>query len=284
MKRHIKIVVSACVFAASAIGGAIQRLFAPAAQPHLTILYYHGVPKASMANFQRQMAMLARRARVVAADWDGGGLEDEPAHRRPTVAITFDDAFDSVIDNAVPVLAAHGFHCTIFAPSGWLGRHPSWSIDTAIDSTERVADAPRLSNVSCDSIAIGSHSVTHPRLSAIALDAARHEIEQSMQDLTAITGRHVRSFAFPYGDHNESVIELCRSAGYTQVYTIKPIPVVPGSGALVRGRVAVDPDDGPLEFLLKLTGSYRWMTIASAIKRKVALFRKHGRRSRGLSA
>jgi peptidoglycan/xylan/chitin deacetylase (PgdA/CDA1 family) len=283
VKRHIKMAVSACVFAGSMASDAMRRAFGSSKKPNLTILYYHGVPKDRLASFERQMAMLARRARVVEADWDGDGSYRAPADRRPIVAITFDDALDSVFHYAVPVLAAHGFHCTIFVPSGWLGQSPSWSMDTEVDCTEHVAGTERLSQVRNDLVTIGSHTVTHPHLSALSIDAARREVVQSMRDLTAITGGHVRSLAFPYGDHDDPVIELCRSVGYTRVYTIKPVPVLLGQGAFVRGRVAVGPGDGPFEFWLKLTGSYRWMPLASAIKRKLSLCRTGRARRRSLA-
>jgi peptidoglycan/xylan/chitin deacetylase (PgdA/CDA1 family) len=213
--------------------------------------------------------MLARQARVVAADWDGDGPDGPSANRRPIVAIAFDDAFESVFDNAVPILAAYGFRCTVFVPSGYIGQPPSWITDSDPDSAERVAGAERLSHLAGDVVTIGSHTVTHARLSALSRDAARREIVQSRQDLSALTGQTVTSLAFPYGDHNEYLIELCRSSGYKQVYTIQPVSVSPGSGAFARGRVAVDPSDGRFEFLLKVSGAYQWMCIASSIKSRL---------------
>jgi peptidoglycan/xylan/chitin deacetylase (PgdA/CDA1 family) len=268
IKRYVKIAVSAWVFAGLTTAAAFRRLSGLEARPCLTILYYHALPKAWVPGFERQMAMLARWARVVAADWEGDGIDQSVADHRYTVAITFDDAFESVLDNAVPVLAAHGFHCTIFAPSGCFGQSPSWAMETEEDSTERVADAERLSRLPGDLVTIGSHTVTHPRLTALSNETARRELIQSMQDLTVLTGTSVRLLAFPYGDHDDAVVELCRSSGYRHVYTIRPTPVQLGSDEFARGRVAVGPSDGPLEFFLKLTGSYRWLPVASAIKSK----------------
>jgi peptidoglycan/xylan/chitin deacetylase (PgdA/CDA1 family) len=282
MKRYVKMAVSACVLAGLTAAVTIRRLFGSDRQPYLTILYYHALPKAQLSGFKRQMDMLARRARVVAADWDGDRPDQPSSDHRYIVAITFDDAFEGVLDNAVPVLAAHGFHCTIFAPSGCLGQPPSWAMETEADRSERVADAERLSRLPGDLVTIGSHTVTHPHLTALSTEAARRELIQSIQDLTVLTGKSVRLLAFPYGDHDDAVVELCRSSGYRHVYTIEPTPVWPGAGEFARGRVAVDPGDGPLEFLLKLTGSYRWLPIASAVKRKLpsSLYARPGTGSR----
>ena len=107
------------------------------------------------------MATLSRRARVVPADWAG---ETDPA--RPTVAITFDDAFVSVADNALPELARHGLPCTVFAPSGVLGRRPDWAMEPGVAGDEIVLDADRLRNVCGPLVTIGSHSVSHPALTS----------------------------------------------------------------------------------------------------------------------
>jgi peptidoglycan/xylan/chitin deacetylase (PgdA/CDA1 family) len=269
MKRQIKIAVSACFLVASMAVRRLKYLFGLCERERLTILYYHAVRKSSLSGFERQMDLLARRARVVPADWDGDGPDGASVSRRPIVAIAFDDAFESVFDNAVPVLEAHGFRCTVFVPSGCIGQTPSWAMETDADRTERVASAERLAQVPEDVVTIGSHTVTHPRLSSLPREAARREIEQSMRDLSALTGKTVTSLAFPYGDHDDDLIELCRRSGYKQVYTIQPVPVLPGSGAFARGRVAVDPSDGQFEFLLKMSGAYQWMCVASALKKRL---------------
>ena len=267
MTRYIRIAVSLCVFALSMAIAAIRSLVGVPPRRTLTIIYYHAVPKFRTADFTRQMQMLARRACVVAADWDGGGVDRFSGQPRRLVAITFDDAFESVLDNALPVLAAHGFHCTIFAPSGCLGQAPAWSMENQTDRSERVADASRLAQLPRDCVTIGSHTVTHPHLTELSEHDAREELARSMRELTEVAGRSVDLLAFPYGDHNDAVVGLCRDVGYRHVFSIQARTVC--AGEFVRGRVATDASDGKLEFFLKINGAYRWLPIAWAIKRKL---------------
>ncbi len=42
--------------------------------------------------------------------------------RYTLLAITFDDAYVNLLDNALPVLAAYGLPATIFAPVNYLGK------------------------------------------------------------------------------------------------------------------------------------------------------------------
>jgi peptidoglycan/xylan/chitin deacetylase (PgdA/CDA1 family) len=247
--RIVRCVMTAC-------GRSIPKL--------LIVLYYHSVPLSKRAGFARQLNMLERHARVVPADWCG---ETDP--KCATVAITFDDAFNSVVDNALPELAERGFPYTIFVPSGVLGRTPDWPMEGSDDRAEVVVDAARLRGLRGPLVAIGAHSVSHPRLTRVDPERARAEIVESRAAIAEIIGDSVTLFAFPYGDCDASVVDICRQEGFKHVFTIMPEPVDLSDGALVRGRVSVDPDDGDLEFFLKMSGAYAWMPLATALLRRL---------------
>src|SRR5262249_36275419 len=112
VKRYVKIAISGLYFVCNWTMRRLKQALGRNLPPSMTILYYHSVPSSKRSGFARQMEVLAQRAQIVPADWSG---EIDPA--RPTVAITFDDAFTSVIDNALPELAKRGLPCTIFVPS-----------------------------------------------------------------------------------------------------------------------------------------------------------------------
>jgi peptidoglycan/xylan/chitin deacetylase (PgdA/CDA1 family) len=197
---------------------------------------------------------------------------------KPNVAITFDDAYVSVAENALPELSARGFHSTIFVPVGSLGSHPTWVMENSgFDSDETVMSAEQIAILPSPHVTLGSHSVTHPHLSRMDLREARKEIEGSRHKLQTLTAEDIRVFAFPYGDHNASTVDLCRVAGYDYVFGIEPHPVATEHSDFVRGRVQVEPFDGPLEFFLKYNGAYAWVSYASALKRKLrSIFGRFG--------
>src|SRR5687768_2861278 len=66
-------------------------------------------------------------------------------------------------------------------------------------------------------VEVGSHTVTHPVLSALPADAQRTEIERSKADLEEMLAHPVTSFAYPFGtrsDYSEETVALVRGAGY----------------------------------------------------------------------
>jgi peptidoglycan/xylan/chitin deacetylase (PgdA/CDA1 family) len=107
---------------------------------------------------------------------------------------------------------------------------------------------------------IGAHTVSHPILTSLGDDAARHEIVQCKRDLEAITGTAVRYFAYPNGkvgkDFDDRHVEMVRTAGFTAAFTTEVGAAVQGQDLfrLPRSRPW---DSNPVFFGLRLL---RWLT------------------------
>ena len=244
----------------------VYRLLGKAVPPTWVVLYYHSIPKEKRSGFARQMDGLLRRSTPLRAD---ARLSGSAVGRYASV--TFDDAYQNVLENALPELAARRIPATLFIVSGCLGRTPNWkdyspSGDPAMN--EPLLTEDQLKKMPADLVQIGSHTRTHPMLQQLSEQEARNELSQSRARLREILQTDVKLFSFPYGGFNEDLIDWCRDAGYEKVFTTIPRPVAVRGNEFAVGRVTVDPDDGPLEFSLKLSGAYRWRPYAATLKRK----------------
>ncbi len=230
----------------------------------LVILYYHAVREDAVAQFSRQISALKAYADIVPADYVGS------PGRRPKAAITFDDAFESVFENALPKLKDAGVPSTIFVPIGQMGANPDWQMETAaIDRAEVVANENRLRSLSPDLVTLGAHSRTHPHLTQVGDAHAQDEIAGAKVDMEKMFGLPVTLFAFPYGDFDDRALRLCANAGYRFVFSIGPGSIPVSDQHMLRPRVSVDPTDHPLEFWLKIRGAYDWMPSASSLKHRL---------------
>jgi peptidoglycan/xylan/chitin deacetylase (PgdA/CDA1 family) len=264
MRRRAKVLVSAiCWIGQQTVLVARKLLGQPGASP-LVVLYYHGVPSHQRPRFATQLDELARRVDVVAPDFKGPS-----ASMRRRVAITFDDALQSVYDNALPELASRHLPCTIFVPAAALGRCPDWEGEVGGELPDPVMAAQVVKSLAGPLVTIGAHSLSHPRLSRIPRDDARREIAGSKAVLEELIGRGVTLFAFPYGDFDAETAGMCEEAGFAHAFSIIPERVDPARRAFLTGRVAVDPGDGPFEFFLKSTGAYAWVRTYEAFKELV---------------
>jgi peptidoglycan/xylan/chitin deacetylase (PgdA/CDA1 family) len=67
-------------------------------------------------------------------------------------------------------------------------------------------------------VKIGAHTVSHPVLGNLTLDAQRREIRSSKQCLEAMVGRSVEAFAYPYGtkaDYTNATAALVEEQGFS---------------------------------------------------------------------
>jgi peptidoglycan/xylan/chitin deacetylase (PgdA/CDA1 family) len=271
VKKTAKIAISLVYYLVDSACRIAVRLVGRKPAGRLVVLYYHSVPADS--GFARQVDTVARRAGVVPSDYVGT-LE----RGRHYVAITFDDAYQSVVEHAVPELTRRSLAATIFVPVGMIAQTPDWDMEgDDPDAAETVMTEEQLRALPKDLIAIGSHSVSHSRLPEVDDTRLREELAGSRKRLEELLGRKISTLAFPYGAHDDRVVEACRDAGYERVFSIVPRHARPDGEDFVRGRVSVEPRDGALEFFLKMHGAYRWMVCASALKR---LFRRRRRAAR----
>jgi peptidoglycan-N-acetylglucosamine deacetylase len=68
---------------------------------------------------------------------------------------------------------------------------------------------------------IGSHTLTHPRLDRLPVEAARREIDDGKAALEDALSAPVTSFCYPYGAYGPEHPALVREAGFTLARTIR---------------------------------------------------------------
>jgi len=256
--RIVKIGVSLIYFAIHSIWIQLLRLARKNRAGTCVVLYYHGVPSQYRGRFERQMQVASRSAKPV----DSRDINGLPANTR-AVAITFDDALESFLENAAPVLMRLRIPVTVFAVADALGSKPKWG-ESYYSPDERVMSAEQLCKLP-DLVTVGSHTLTHANLAMLGSDAATQEIAVSREKLGRLLNRSITLFSFPFGVFNASTVRQCREAGYERVFTTEHVLAV--ANQFVVGRIAADPWDWPLEFRLKIMGAYCWQLRLSFVIR-----------------
>jgi peptidoglycan/xylan/chitin deacetylase (PgdA/CDA1 family) len=264
-KRNLKLAISLLVYLADCTRTCLRRMFGRKCDSCFVVLYYHSVLPQHRALFAGQMDTLLRYALPI-----GANVKLSLSDGRRFAAVTFDDAFESLMDNALPELQNRNIPCTIFVVTETLGKAANWEDIGETHGHERIMTVDQIRNVSSTLVSFGAHTLTHPVLTALDEQSARKEIFESRSRLRELTGREISLFSFPYGAFNNHLIRLCREAGYERVFTTMPAPV--RGHEFVVGRTPAEPTDSKLEFRLKLSGAYRWISLASALKARARRF------------
>jgi peptidoglycan/xylan/chitin deacetylase (PgdA/CDA1 family) len=250
--RSGKLLISVAYLSLRGILARIRRLCGGHREGSCTILYYHSVPDAYRDRFERQMVWLARKDVVL----DVSALDNLPANCH-SVILTFDDGLQSFADNALPVLSRLHLPVTVFAVAQGFGQPPSWSSDMYFQDGELVMSAEQLRNLP-EHVTIGAHTLTHPNLTRLDLQSSVREISGAREVLAELLGRSPTIFSFPFGRFNESLVALCKEAGYRRTFSIEPELTRTRSLGFVVGRLGVEPWDWLLVFRLKASGAYAW--------------------------
>lgn len=214
------------------------------AAPREARLYNSFVPRET---FKAQMDFLARRRHVVPLDQlvDGTFPAD-----RPTVAITFDDGYRSVLTDAAPILREYRFPATVFVPSKWLGARNKW--DPPYDLPLDIVSPEELLELREMGLEIGSHGHAHIDFSKASPDEAEADIKTSVERLTEILGEPPHHLSFPYGRSSEAARNVAASAGFREAFALGM-----GEGRFAQERVSIYPyDKHVLWFAFKTSGRY----------------------------
>lgn len=205
-----------------------------------TILLYHHVsndtpPSTTISpeKFAEHMAYLQQNHTVITLDKLVESIKSREPLPDNAVAITFDDGFRNIKENAHPILRKYGFPYTIFINPSEVGVGPSH------------LDWSELKQLSEEGVLIANHYWDHRHL----LQNARQpdwlaQTKQHILDTEAAITKHIGSspgfLAYPFGEFNAAVKALLKEldiVGFAQhsgaagfVSDLQEIPRFPAAG------------------------------------------------------
>ena len=195
----------------------------------IPILLYHKIgdpPPGARVPGQYVSAKLFRKHLAYLAERGYGSVSlahlTEPERRLPPkpIVITFDDGYQCLRRDAFPVLREHGFTATVFVVVEGIGGVNFWET-AAGDVEEAMLTTHQIREMQAAGIEFGSHTLTHPHLTALSLEEAAREIGQSRLRLEDLLGRDCSAFAYPYGNWSPEVRALVAEAGYRVACTTR---------------------------------------------------------------
>lgn len=195
------------------------------------VLCYHAVsedwpaPLAIASDaLERQLELLLRRGYRGVSFSEAVG--SETSGRR--LAVTFDDAYLSVLERARPVLDRLGLPGTVFVPTDFPDRPDrpmAWpGIDHWLGGPHEAELRPlswsQLRELAGAGWELGSHTRSHPRLPALDDAALEAELRQSRAACEERLGVACRALAYPYGARDGRVSAAAERAGYRAAGTL----------------------------------------------------------------
>lgn len=138
---------------------------------------------------------------IVNAIRDGRALPDR------SVAITIDDAYQSVYTEAWPRLRRLGFPFTLFVATAPIDR-----------GFERYMSWDQIRELKAAGVTIGSQTASHLHMAASAPDRNRSDLEHASDRFTTELGATPEYFAYPFGEASAEVQQVVREFGFRAAF------------------------------------------------------------------
>lgn len=211
--------------------------------------------------FRRQLDLLVSAGFRAGTRADLGRIAAGERPARRLAFLSFDDGFRDTATAALPAMAERGLTGLVFVLPGHLdsGAPLDWPAVAGEAARRpelmRSMDWPMLESLIEAGWEVGSHTMSHARLSGLSDEALAQELLDSRRALEARLGR-CDMLAYPFGDWDERVARAAAATGYSFAFTL-PFGGQASATPLSIPRVTIDDRDVPWRFRAKLSRAGR---------------------------
>lgn len=118
--------------------------------------------------------------------------------KKPLISLSFDAAWGNEdTGKLLETLKKHNVKVTFFMTGGWIEKYPN--------------DVKAIAAAGHD---LGNHSENHKQMSQLSADECEEELIKPHEKVKKLTGKDMILFRPPYGDYNDTLIQVCRENHY----------------------------------------------------------------------
>ena len=162
--------------------------------------------------FEKFVRRISEWASIVSVRQNLGIVSGSEAAPRPiNISITFDDGYLDNYEAVLPMLSAMNIPFCVFVIPSLLGKKDTYG--------RRYMTGGMVREMARASVAtIGSHTMTHPDLTAISPEKVKIEIESSKKALEDLTGFSIQFFAYPYSRATHYAVGLLKENNFAAAF------------------------------------------------------------------
>ena len=248
----------------------VKRAFAPSyarmkrARPSggAAILCYHGAGSASdriePVRLRDHLVYIAETFKVVPLttmiDELRLGVERRADDLR--VALTFDDAYRSILNPVEAALSEVKFDATAFLVTGLIGTAADWQERVPL-AERRMFDLQDVEYWLALGMKIGSHTHMHRDLTKLPMDEAERDLHSSRHVIEQLSDGPV-GLSYPWGRYGKREIDIARRLGFDFAVTTRSGTHQRPDRLFELRRIMMERDDDLRDVELKIRGGYDW--------------------------
>jgi peptidoglycan/xylan/chitin deacetylase (PgdA/CDA1 family) len=208
--------------------------------PQVSVLAYHSISNnksivdIDLKTFQKQIDFLKKNFQFVNIDEVFEYVEGKREFVHPVVAITFDDGYKTVFENAFPILEKNNIPASIFVLSD-----PKHADRNSLENNNPFMTVAQIKKLHSKGWAVGCHSATHPEFADPNLDFKR-EIFNAKKTLESSLAVKMNFYVYPKGVYSEKIIDQVKKAKFKGAFSFQAGDVSKSSNHFAIPRIPVD--------------------------------------------
>ena len=171
-------------------------------------------------------------------------LKSNESYNKRTVAITVDDAYASVYNEAWPRLKAAGIPLTVFVAT-----------DTIDSGSNHYMTWQQIKNLAEEGVTIAHHGASHKHYLDMADDEILSDLNKASERFIAELGFQPTIFAYPYGEYDDRIKAVLLKAGIEVAFNQLSGPLPISADFLNLPRFPLNERYGDIERFKLITGT-----------------------------
>ena len=223
----------------------------------IPILMYHSISNSknpmslSIDNFEKQMKFMSRNG------FKTINLNDKKiTDCKKCFLITFDDGYEDIYLNALPILKKYNFNALCFFVTNLIGKKNIWDKVKSDYKELSLMDKEQIFMWLDNEMIAGSHSLDHKDLQRLTYNEKISQITEPINFFKINFNINIKYFSYPFGSYDDDSLKIVkkyykfamttkRSRFSTNIHNNHEIP-----------RIPINKKDGIFKFYLKINTIY----------------------------
>ena len=223
----------------------------------IPVLMYHSISSdnniisVSVTNFKKQMKLMSLLG------YKGYSLNKiNSKTSKKKIIITFDDGYENIFTEAMPILKKFNFSATCFIVNKKIGYFNDWDKNQKNFKKKKLMNKKQINTWINNGFEVGSHTMNHYNLKYLSNDQKKYQILKPKQFFKTNYGINIQSFSYPFGCYNEDCLKILKR-NYKFAVTTKRSRYNKGKfNPLEIPRVPVNSNTSIFKYFLKITTFY----------------------------
>tara|TARA_B100000579_G_scaffold395826_1_gene374153 strand:+ start:67 stop:759 length:693 start_codon:yes stop_codon:yes gene_type:complete len=208
----------------------------------------------SINNFEKQMKFMFNNG-YQTINFDGLNSCTSESYNKYFI-VTFDDGYEDIFLNALPILKKYNFISTCFFVSNYIGKYNIWDECRQDFIKLSLMNIDQIKNWNNQGMQVGLHTAIHKNLNKINYNEKLQQIELPKKFFYEKLSINVDSFSYPFGRYDDESFQIVKR-NYNFAVTTKRSRYIKNKFDLCKlPRIPVNKGDGMFKFYLKVKTIY----------------------------